>query len=190
MNHFYLTIRKLTVAPIMAAAMLVAFRCLKPEIFQSTMIFSLGLLFLGIFPLLAYPMQKHIPSYRDRGREGQRSLAMVFAVAGYVFGLLSGLLFHAPKQTMVLYLEYLISGIVITVFNKCFHIKLSGHACGILAPIGLFLYFQLYACAFIGCIVAVLVYMASLQTKRHTLSQLIGGSIVPLAVLVLISSMP
>jgi len=33
-----------------------------------------GLLFLSILPTLAYPLQKYILKYKDRGREGQRSL--------------------------------------------------------------------------------------------------------------------
>lgn len=185
MNHIYLTIRKITVAPILAAVMLAVLMFFEPEIFQSAFTFVLGLLFLGLFPISAYPMQKYIPAYRDKGREGQRSLAMIFAVAGYVLGIITGILTHAPEGTMIIYLEYLLSGFLIFIFNKFFHRKISGHACGVFAPICLFLYFGLYTCAALGCIAAVFVYIASLQTKRHTLPQLIGGSMVPFVVLFL-----
>ena len=131
-------------------------------------------------------MQKHIPPYKNKGRDGQRTLAMMFAVSGYVLGIVFGLLAHAPKGTILIYLEYFLSGMVILLFNKCFHRKISGHACGIFAPIGLFLHFKLYICAAIGILVAALVYISSLHTKHHTLPQLIGGSIVPFAVLFLI----
>lgn len=186
MKNIYLTIRKITVAPIMAAVMLVILMFFTPEVFQSTLTFLLSILFLGLLPILAYPMQKYIPSYKDKGREGQRNLAIIFAVAGYVLGIIAGLLTHAPKETIIIYLEYLLSGIFIFIFNKLFHIKISGHACGIFAPIVLFIYFRLYVCAAIGCIIAIFVYVASLKTKRHTLPQLIGGSLIPFLVLLLI----
>ena len=186
MDKIYLAIRKITVAPIMAAIMLTAFFIFTPEIFQSVFMYVLSLFFLGILPMLAYPMQKHIPSYKNKGRDGQRTLAMIFAVSGYVLGIAAGLFVHAPKGTILIYLEYLLSGMMILLFNKCFHKKISGHACGVFAPIGLFIYFKLYICAAIGIVIAVFVYIASLQTKRHTLPQLIGGSIVPFAVLFLI----
>ena len=135
MDKIYLTIRKITVAPIIAAVMLTAFFILAPEIFQSAFMYILSLFFLGILPMLAYPMQKYIPSYKNKGRDGQRSLAMIFAVSGYVLGITVGLLAHAPKETILIYLEYLLSGMMILLFNKCFHRKISGHACGIFAPI-------------------------------------------------------
>lgn len=186
MDKIYFAIRKITVAPIMAAMMLTAFFIITPEIFQSAFTYVLSLLFLGILPMLAYPMQKYIPSYKNKGRDGQRTLAMIFAVAGYVLGIAAGLLLHAPKGTILIYLEYLLSGMTILLFNKCFHMKISGHTCSVFAPIGLFIYFKLYICAAIGIVVAVFVYIASLKTERHTLPQLIGGSIVPFAVLFLI----
>lgn len=187
MDKIYFTIRKITVAPITAAIMLTAFFIFTPEIFQSAFLYVLSLFFLGILPMLAYPMQKYIPPYQNKGRDGQRTLAMIFAVSGYILGIAAGLLAHAPEETLLIYLEYLLSGMVILLFNKCFHKKISGHACGVFAPIGLFIYFKLYICAAIGIVAAVFVYISSLKTKRHTLPQLIGGSIVPFAVLFLIS---
>lgn len=179
MNHFFLVIRKLTVAPIMAAITLTLLFLFSPEIFASGSAYFLSLFFLGILPLLAYPAQKYIPAYKKQGRNGQRTLAMFFAVSGYILGILFGLLLHAPKPLILIYLEYLLSGLLILLFNKCFHIKLSGHACGIFAPILLFLYFGQYLFAFIGLIAAVFICYASLYTKRHTWQQLAGGSIIP-----------
>ncbi|MDD6212611.1 MAG: hypothetical protein PUB22_05650 [Clostridiales bacterium] len=114
---------------------------------------------------------------------------MIFAVSGYVLGIAAGLFTHAPKGTLLIYLEYFLSGMIILLFNKCFHKKISGHACGVFALIGLFIYFKLYICAVIGIVIAVFVYTSSLHTKRHTLPQLVGGSIVPFAVLFLICSL-
>lgn len=133
MDKIYFTIRKITVAPIMAAIMLTAFFIFTPEIFQSAFMYVLSLFFLGILPMLAYPLQKYIPPYKNKGRDGQRTLAMIFAVSGYILGIVAGLLAHAPEETLLIYLEYLLSGMVILLFNKCFHKKISGHACGVFA---------------------------------------------------------
>lgn len=179
MNKFYLTIRKITVAPIIAAMMLIILKIFVPQIFQSNVTFILSLLFLGFLPLLAYPFQKYIPFYKDKGRSGQRTLAMIFAVIGYILGIITGLLLHAPKEIMLIYLEYLLSGLLIFLFNKCFHVTISGHACGIVAPVILLFHYHVYSFAVAAIFAVILIYIASLKTKRHTLPQLIGGSVIP-----------
>lgn len=186
MDKVFLTIRKITIAPVMAVLLLFVVQVRLPGVFETTSAFFAAILFLGIFPVLAYPMQKYIPSYRCKGRDGQRRLAMIFAVAGYVLGVVVVFFSHATKDATVIYLEYLFSGVQVFVFNKAFHKKISGHACGITAPVSLFIYFGLYVYAAIGIMVAALVYIASLKTKRHTFAQLVGGSIVSVAAILLI----
>ena len=86
-------------------------------------------------------------------------------------------------------LEYLISGILILVFNKVFHIRISAHGCGSAGPIFLLLYFGLYAPAAIMAVLTVIAYVSSVKMKRHTVPQLVGGSLVSvllLGVLILI----
>lgn len=180
MKQIYFVIRKITVAPILAFALLTTLHLSGLEQFAPPSVYFQGVLFLTFFPLLAYPMQKHIPKYQKKGREGQRTLAMIFAVVGYLLGITVGLLFHAPAYMLAVYLEYLLSGLLIFVINLCFHKKASGHACGAAAPIILFASFGLYTPAAIGVLITLLVYLSSIKTKRHTLSQLIGGSIVPI----------
>ena len=102
----------------MAAIMLTVFFLFMPEIFQSAVMYMLSLFFLGILSLLAYPLQKYIPAYKNKGRDGQRSLAMLFAVSGYLLGITAGLLSHAPKENILIYLEYLFSGMIILLFNR------------------------------------------------------------------------
>ena len=65
--------------------------------------------------------------------------------------------------------------------------KISGHACGMIGPVMLFIYFKLYIMAMIGLFIAVIVYISSIKMKRHTFYQLLGGSLVPIiAILILI----
>lgn len=180
MNKIFLTIRKITVAPIMAIVMLVILQIFCPDVFQSISLFLCSICFLGIVPILAYPMQRFFPYFKEKGREGQRSLAMIFAVIGYIFGVLTCLITNSSIDLIIIYLEYLLSGVLILICNKVVHIRISGHACGVVGPIALLAYFGRYISAFVGCFMAALVYLASIKTKRHTAWQLIGGSIVPI----------
>lgn len=178
-------IRTVTVAPIMAGVMLIILFCFKPQILGNTANFVCGILFLTILPILAYPLQKWIPRYRDRGREGQRSLAMLFAVCGYIGGSIVNLFMNAPVSMWILYLEYLISGLVILLFNKCFHLRASGHACGVAGPVALLVYFGIPALIG-GLVLLTATWWASLQMMRHTVWQLAGGTAIPLAVICLL----
>lgn len=58
---------------------------------------------------------------------------MIFAVAGYVLGCLVCLISGAPVSQWIIYLEYLLSGLLIFGCNKLLHRKASGHACGVAA---------------------------------------------------------
>ena len=77
-------VRKLTLAPLLAAVMLIYLYAVQPGIFGSVRMLFQQLLFLSLFPLLAYPVQPLIPAFRNKGRDGQRHLAMIFAFVGYL----------------------------------------------------------------------------------------------------------
>lgn len=186
MEKISFLVRKITVAPFMAAAMLITSWFCNPSIFQNPLSFWYSILFLTILPLMAYPLQKFIPGFKDKGREGQRSLAMIFAVMGYVLGCIVNGCFASTRELWIIYLEYLFSGILIFLVNKCFHLKISGHACGIVGPLALLITFHIYAAIVPGIILVILVYYSSLKTKRHTFLQLIGGSIVPIVVILML----
>lgn len=146
----------------------------------------LGVFFIGILPVLSYPLQRFIPGFKGKGRDGQRSLAMVFSVAGYVIGCILAWIFNAPYTVILIYLDYLLSGILIAVFNKLFHLKASGHACGIVGPIAMLVYFGLFIPAAIGALLTVLVFISSIKMKRHTFLQLVGGSAITVSALLLL----
>jgi hypothetical protein len=178
-------IRVLTVAPIMALLMLVIVYISNTKLFGGPTNFVLSIVFLTILPLLAYPLQPFIKKFKDKGREGQRTLAMIFAVVGYVFGCLSALFLHAPKFVWIIYLTYLLSGALIMLFNKLFHLKASGHACGVTGPFAILISFG-QILGYIGVPVLAAVYWASLHMKRHTLKQLLGGTVIPVAALAVV----
>lgn len=180
MDKGYKVIRVITVAPVLAIIMTVIVAGNCEGIFPSPWHLAYSMFFLGILPLLAYPLQKYIPAYKDKGREGQRNLAIIFAMAGFTMGCMISFVFPSSDGLRVIFLEYFCGALAVLVFNKGFHIRISGHACGALAPVALFLYFGLYEAAAASMVLAVLVFVASIETKRHTFFQLIGGGLVPL----------
>lgn len=179
---FYKVIRILTLAPIMALIALTVLFFYKPEAFGGWLNYLLSVLFLTVFPLLAYPLQPIIPKFTDMGRSGQRALAIIAAVIGYIAGIVYALLARVSKQLLIVFLTYLFSGLLIALFNKVFNIRASGHACGVAGPVAyLFYIFGWYA--LLGLPVLGLVYWSSLKMKRHTIKQLIFGSAIPVAAL-------
>ncbi len=183
MENIYKLIRRITLAPVLAAFSICMIGLFCSDVFPTPWHFSYMLFFLGILPLFAYPMQKVTPHFKDKGRDGQRTLAMIYAVAGYLL-CLATLCFTAPTADMwLICLEYLVSGILILVFNKVLHIKLSAHGCGSAGPIFLLLYFGLYVPAALMAVVTVFAYVASVKAKHHTVWQLVGGSLVSVLLL-------
>ena len=173
-------IRVLTVAPVMALiALCIIFIC-KPSAFGSAQNFVMSVIFLTVMPLLAYPMQPLIPKFKESGRAGQRKLAIIMAVVGYILGIVYALVRNVPAELMLIYLTYLISGILIAVFNKLLKIKASGHACGVAGPIA-YLYYFVGKYALLGLTVMTAVIISSIKMKRHTLSQLVVGSLISVA---------
>ena len=179
MNKLSLVIRKITVPPTFAATLLVVAYVMYPHYFGSICQVVGGLVFLCILPLLAYPLQKYVPHFKDNGRDGQRSLAMIFSAVGYLLGTAVALLTSAPAQLKIIYFEYLLCGISMIIINKVFKQKASGHACGVVGPILVMLYFKMLIPAVIGLMLVVPVFIASVKTKQHTVPQLIGGSFIP-----------
>ena len=183
MDKFYKIIRRITLAPMLALFSLSSIALFCPEVFPTLWHFGYMALFLGLLPLLAYPLQRFTPHFKDRGRDGQRTLAMIFAVSGYVFSLIANLLFSASEGMWIICLEYLISGALILIFNKAFKIKISAHGCGSAGPVFLLLYFGLIIPAVIMSVFTVLAFIASVRAKHHTFPQLIGGSAVSILTL-------
>ena len=177
-------IRVLTVAPIMALMTLCTLFIFRPTLFGGALNFILAIVFLTVLPLLAYPLQPVVPHFKDKGREGQRNLAMIFAVSGYILGCLTNLFLKAPSSLWLIYLIYLISGILILIINKLFKLRASAHACGVAGPAALLAYLGVPAAIFPGIVLYLAALWASLKMKRHTLPQFIGGAIIPLCVLV------
>lgn len=186
MNKISLFIRKITIPPVFAVVLLLAVFFGHNKLVGSVWHLLGGVAFLAILPTLAYPLQKFIPGFKDKGRDGQRSLAMIFSFVGYLLGTLVAFVFQAPAIVKIIYLEYLFCGISMLVFNKVFKLKASGHACGVIGPVLMMVYFKLYIPAIVCALFSVPVFIASVHTKRHTPMQLLGGALIPIAMLVIV----
>ena len=178
-------IRVLTVAPIMAFCLFTITYIWRNQYFSSIWQYLYSLFCLSVLPMLAYPLQRFIPGFKDRGREGQRSLAIIFSVIGYLLCCTFGLIFGQSLELWMITLTYLLSGLCIFISSKVFKFKISGHACGVFGPVCVLFYFGLFIPAIIGIGVTALVYYASLKSGRHTSPELIGGTALPMMLMML-----
>ena len=180
-------IRILTLAQLIAVATLCTlFVCDRSFFANRPALLVLGIIFLGVLPLLAYPLQPIVPGFRGKGREGQRSLAMIFAVLGYVLGCVTNVFMDGTPQLWIIYLEYLLSGVTLLVFNKVFKLRASAHACGIVGPAVMLASFGVWPALAVGAVAYGAALWASLVMKRHTLPQFIGGALIPIVILILL----
>lgn len=178
-------IRTVTVPPVIAFAMLTYFYFGTTGVFSSPGEYGLSVFFICILPALAYPVQLILKN-KFPGRDGQRTLAMFFSVAGYILGAATAFLTDSPQTLKLIYLGYLISGALILILSKCAEFKISGHAVGSAGPIAILLGFGQWVWVF-GLPVILSVFYSSLKIKRHTKTQIICGLIQPFIVFSLLT---
>ena len=179
------TVRVITVPPVMALA-LFTLLWLHGGIIGQVRDYICSVVLLVVLPVSAYPLQRLLPSLREKGREAQRSLAMIMSVAGYVLGVVYALIFSTSPAILTLFLTYLISGTALLVINKLFGFKASGHACGLTGPLAALAYYTGWYVLIIGAVLLAAVVWSSLVMKRHTPLQLLVGGAVPVAVFALL----
>lgn len=184
MKIFAKTIRIITVAPLAAAALIMILYCTVTGAFTDYIHLATAILTLCIMPLTAYPIS--LIWNKSVRRSRQRKLAIILSVAGYIAGFVFAMCSQSTVTEKVLYGTYLISGALIAASTFVFHIKCSGHACGIAGPIVL-LSFDVSPWFALGFVLLIPVFWSSLKIKRHTPAQLISGAVVP-ALAFLISS--
>lgn len=138
-------IRIVTTPPILITALILILSISRDDIFRGMGEILMSILLLGMVPVLAYPLQRILPGWKEGGREGQRNLAFVLNLAGYMSALILGYLSGAGKNLKLIDITYFLSVVILTAFNKFIHIRASGHACGVTGPLLLLLYFTGWA---------------------------------------------
>lgn len=170
-------IRVLTVPPILITGMLVTLTVCLDNFCSSMTQMILAVLLLGLVPVLAYPMQRLLPS-KGEVREEQRNLAFILTFVGYLTALIFSIMGNYGRQLQYIIISYFISMSLLVFFNKVLHVRASGHACSVTGTL-YFLSFFLGAGAIIPCVcIAIAVVWSSLHLKRHTIQEIFWGSAV------------
>lgn len=170
-------VRIVSVPPVMVGILLLLLYTLREDVFASGWEFAASLGGLTVLPVLAYPVSAMIPALREKGREGQRSLAMYFSTVGYVAVFVYGLIAGVGTGLMHIYAGYLFSVVIILVGNKVFKVRISGHACSVSGPLVYSGYFLGLWGILVGIVCWIVILWASLVMKRHTFREFVFGTL-------------
>lgn len=174
-EKFAKIIRTVTVPPVLIFLLLIILFFAKDTMFTGIPQLLVSILFLMFVPIVSYPLASVIPKYKDKGREGQRDLAFILNLAGYTAAVVYGLAAHVSRGLLLIYMTYFISVVILVVFNKIIMLRASGHACCIMGPLILTVYFIGWKCVLPCAALFALIVWASLILKRHTPKELIAG---------------
>lgn len=180
----YKTIRIITIAPIIAGIAFLLIWRYNYGVFGSYKSLISCLFFVVLLPILSYPLQKVIPTYKKEGRKGQRDLAIIISMISAAIGLWWATVNEFSNGSKLIISSYLLASIFIYLFSKYTAINASGHACGITGPI-IYLLFFIGQWAWLGLLVLIVVYWSSIKMKRHTLDELLYGSFCALIAFIL-----
>ncbi len=170
-------VRIVSVPPVMVAVLIVLLFTLRDDVFASTAEMLVTLTCLSILPVLAYPLSVMIPAIREKGREGQRSLAMYMSGVSYLAVFVYGFVAGVGNNPKLVYTGYFLSVVILLVANKVFHIRASGHACSVTGPLVYTAYFLGIGGILVGVALWGLIFWASLLMKRHTVKEYFLGTL-------------
>ena len=174
-------VRIVSAPPVMVAALLVLLWFFREDVYGGAPEFFVSLLCLAVLPVLAYPVSVLIPAIRQKGRDGQRSLAIYFSAVGYLAVFIYGFAAQVGRNLMLVYAGYFFSVVIILLFNKLLHVRASGHACSVSGPLMYTAYFLGLWGIVVGTALWGIIFWASLVMKRHTVSEFILGTATCLA---------
>ncbi len=170
-------VRIISVPPVMVAALILLLFTLRDDVFASTAEMLISMAGLAILPVLAYPLSVIIPSIRQKGRDGQRSLAMYLSAVGYLGFFIYGFAAGAGNHVKLIYTGYFMSVVILLLANKVFHVRASGHACSVSGPLVYTAYF-LGIWGLVACVVLWgVIFWASIAMKRHTVREFFLGTL-------------
>lgn len=174
-NKICKIISVLSVAPLIALYVLTVIYRHDASVFGGVLWYIISIVFLTVLPISAYLLEHWLPAYKNQGRQGERRLAFVMCISGYVLGTITSLAFRAPRGVQMVFLSYLVSGGVLTLVNSVFKYKASGHACGTAGPYVPLMYFMGGKVWYV-IFLLVPVYWARIAMGRHTWKELLSGT--------------
>lgn len=176
-------VRVITTPPVFAAILCTLLYILLADGFASLGHYLAALGFLTGLPMLAYPLAALIPALRRKGRDGQRNLALIFSLLGYIGGFLLAVLGGGTVTEKVLFGTYLLSGGTLAVCTAL-HFKASGHTCGCSGPIAM-LATSVHPLFLCGYLLITPIFWSSKKLGRHTPAQLAVGAVIPVLAMLL-----
>lgn len=177
-EHLAKIIRIVSVPPIMVSIFILILVYNKNNIFRNSTEIIIMIALLGFVPALAYVLSGLVPKIREQGREGQRKLAFITNLAGYSIALLWAVFTNADKGLLLICLTYFLSVVFLTICNRGFHFRASGHASSFTGPLILLVYFLGWKVIIPALMIAGFIVWASVYLKRHTIKELAGGILV------------
>jgi membrane-associated phospholipid phosphatase len=177
-EKFAEAVRILSAPPMVALYLMLILWFGNTGVFVDTASFVVSIVCLFVLPFLAYPIHAAIPKLRAKGRDLQRKMAFAFNLVGYIaFGIYAYATYQTPLYRTYA-LTYVFTVVILTIVNKAFKFKASGHAATATSPATYLAPFYAPASVILGIAFLILVAWSSLKMKRHTLSQFIGGIII------------
>ena len=176
-------IRIITIPPIEALAMLLILYGIKRTEFGTPGELLMTILFLTIIPVCSYPIASRKKN-KENSRNNQRNMAFIFNFLSYLAAMLVGYCMGCSRMLQWIFNSYFLAVMILTIINKVFKIRASGHACSCTLP-----YFILsYRLGWIAAVICVGFYLAefwaSVELKRHTVKEFLLGSVVACLVFV------
>lgn len=177
-NKIYKIISIISVAPLVALYVLTAIYFHDKNIFGGNVLwYGISIFFLTLMPLSAYLLEHVLPAYKTAGREGERKLAFLMCIAGYVLGTIVSFAFRAPLVVKMIFTSYLVSGGILALVNSMTKLKASGHACGVAGPF-VVLFYLLGIKVWYIILTLIPVFWARIAMGRHSLKELISGAMI------------
>ena len=135
-----------------------------------------GVVCIGLIPLSAwFHMVRHPGDYR-----GERKVAFVLSIVGYMIGTtVMVVFFREARLFLALMLSYMFTVVGLVIINLL-HYKASGHAAGVSGPATAITIRYGWPGA-ISYLLLVLVAVAKINIKEHTLGQLCTGAGITIA---------
>ena len=175
LRDFAKLIRFITVPPIVVTVeliLLLRFENVFPEMAD----FWLALFCLGVVPVLAYPLQKIVPVFREGGQRMQRRLAFILSPLGYVAAVICSVVRHAIPNLLYISVVYLVSVVLLLLVNKLTPFHASGHGCSLCGSIILPCLFMGWYAIGPGVLLFALAFWASVYLNRHTPREFLLGA--------------
>lgn len=178
-------IRIITVSPFMVMALILTLYFGYNSFFKNNVSYLIVLATLVALPLLAYPIQSKFNVIKNMPqRKAERTLAIIFSIVGYVIGFTLAFVLKTPSTEKIFFLTYLLSVLFISILSFIFKFNASGHMAGVSGPITIILYLFGFKYLFIVALLVVVIW-ASMQLDRHTILELIAGSLIPVVSLII-----